>query len=376
VQSGSTANTTFTVTGLTPDTTYQFYVVARDAAGNTSAQSNTVAATTEPTGGGGGGGGPVFVVASTALGFVRVIDPNTNATFLTVQPFNRYVRLVSVALGDVNGDGTADIICTTRGQKNGRVKVYDGEAALNGQAVVLSRFRAFADYTGGLTVASADVDGDGRDDIIVGSGRQVAGRVAVFSGANLPPAQANADVIATTLGPIFNPFGPSFTGGVYVAAGDLDNDGNADIIAGTAGGASSVRGYEFDGTNFVQSVATINPFGLSPSGLQVAALDVNGDGGFEFAVGTLSNGNVLVKVYDASATQIGSYTAATGVTSFGLGAVDLDGNDNQELMVGVARTGGGAGTDQIDVLDPVFGTKIDGFNAFAVLIGGITLAGV
>ena len=45
---GTPTGTTFTVTGLTPSTTYQFTVRARDAAGNASAQTGPVSATTSP----------------------------------------------------------------------------------------------------------------------------------------------------------------------------------------------------------------------------------------------------------------------------------------------------------------------------------------
>jgi chitodextrinase len=46
---GSTAGTTFTVTGLAPATAYTFVVSARDAAGNVSAASGAVSVTTDPT---------------------------------------------------------------------------------------------------------------------------------------------------------------------------------------------------------------------------------------------------------------------------------------------------------------------------------------
>jgi hypothetical protein len=60
-QVGSAGGTTFTSGRLAPDTTYQFFVVARDAAGNSSGNSATVTATT---GGGGGGGGDCTATAS------------------------------------------------------------------------------------------------------------------------------------------------------------------------------------------------------------------------------------------------------------------------------------------------------------------------
>jgi len=48
ILSGSTANTSHTVTGLTASTTYAFTVKAKDAAGNASAASNSVSVTTNP----------------------------------------------------------------------------------------------------------------------------------------------------------------------------------------------------------------------------------------------------------------------------------------------------------------------------------------
>lgn len=54
---GTTSSTSFQVTGLTASTAYSFTVQAKDAAGNTSASSNSVNATTT----GGGGGSPVVL---------------------------------------------------------------------------------------------------------------------------------------------------------------------------------------------------------------------------------------------------------------------------------------------------------------------------
>ncbi len=54
-QVGTPSGTSFTATGLSPGTQYQFYVRARDAAGNVSGNSTTVTAATQ---GGGGPGSP------------------------------------------------------------------------------------------------------------------------------------------------------------------------------------------------------------------------------------------------------------------------------------------------------------------------------
>ncbi|MDC8005724.1 choice-of-anchor J domain-containing protein, partial [Aureisphaera galaxeae] len=74
---GTTANTTFSVTGLTAGTSYSFTVRAFDAAGNNSAQSAAANATTT---GGGGGGCTGGVTAGYSEGFESSIGAWTQAT--------------------------------------------------------------------------------------------------------------------------------------------------------------------------------------------------------------------------------------------------------------------------------------------------------
>lgn len=74
----------------------------------------------------------------------------------------------------------------------------------------------------GVHVAAGDVDGDGLDDVITGPGVGGGPLVNVFSGAN------------STLFLSFNAYAivGNFLGGVFVAAGDLNGDGTAEILTG------------------------------------------------------------------------------------------------------------------------------------------------
>jgi hypothetical protein len=96
-------------------------------------------------------------------------------------------------------------------------------------------FLAYDDtFRGGVRVAVADVNGDGTPDIITGTGPGGGSEVRVFDGTNGQP-------LPGVLGD-FNAYAPGQTDGVFVAAADVNGDGHADIITGTdVGGQPLVK---------------------------------------------------------------------------------------------------------------------------------------
>ena len=144
---------------------------------------------------------------------------------------------VSVATGDVNGDGVPDLVTSAGAGGGPRVVVFDGRSM-----VQLASFFVFdANSRDGFYAATGDVNGDGFADIIAGSGAGGPGRVRVFSGLNR--AVLNDFYVNEPFDPKAATSG--ITAGVRVASADVDGDGLPDIITGLGPGADAVlRSYK------------------------------------------------------------------------------------------------------------------------------------
>src|SRR5436190_1586147 len=182
--------------------------------------------------------------------------------------------------------------CIALGQGAPRIGTGDGAGSPVVKRFLLSGASdgAFFAYTptfdGGVRVGAGDVNGDGVPDIITGPGPGVAGgHVRVFSGLDFSQLH---DVDAY----------PGYAGGIYVGSGDVNNDGRKDIITGTdAGAAPNVKVFSGDGLGLLA-----NFFAYAPTftgGVRVAAGDVNGDGRADIITGAGAGSGGHVKVFDA-----------------------------------------------------------------------------
>jgi hypothetical protein len=232
----------------------------------------------------GAGPGPSPQVASFTL---------TGSPVGSLLPYpSNFTGGVYVATGDINGDGRADIITGAGPGSAPHVKVF---AFPNGGET--HSFAPFSpSFTGGVRVAAGDINNDGVPDIIAATGPGGTPQVSIFSGANMSLLRS------------FIPYDPGFNGGVYVASGDIDGDGFADIITGAdSGGAPHVR---------VFSGATGDPilsfFAYTPSftgGVRVAVADVNGDGLLDIITGPGPGSGPHVKVFTGAGVEFSSFIA-------------------------------------------------------------------
>jgi hypothetical protein len=148
-----------------------------------------------------------------------------------------YVAAANFNPGTGTGqDNFADIVVSADAGGGSRVAVYNGTpVALGTVPTVRQDFFAYgATFFGGVRVGTGDINDDGIDDIITGAGDGGGPHIRVFDGAGMQITNNPTD-IGGPLGSFFA-FDPNFAGGVFVSSGDVNGDGQDDIIAGAGAG--------------------------------------------------------------------------------------------------------------------------------------------
>ena len=277
--------------------------------------------------GAGPGGGPHVRVFSLAGGVVTEVTG-----FYAYNP--EFPGGVSVAVGDVNGDGVAEII-TGAGPGGGpHVRAF---SLAGGVVTEVAGFYAYDPaFTGGVSVAAADLTGDGVAEIITGAGAGGGPHVRAFSLAGGVVTEVAS----------FYAYNPEFPGGVSVAGGDVTGDGVAEIITGAGpGGGPHVRAFSLDGGVVTEVTGFYAYDPAFTGGVSVAAGDVNGDGVAEIITGAGPGGGPHVRAFSLAGgvvTEVAGFFAYTPTFPGGVhvAAADLAGHGAAEII-----TAGGAYDD-------------------------------
>jgi hypothetical protein len=245
------------------------------------------------------------------------------------------------------------------------VKVYN---SLTNQLVF--KFYAFeSGFKGGVQTTMADVTGDGILDVIVASGAGRMGEVKVYDSVLLQ-ALANTQKFVSLpafaqVGETIRPEGTSYRSGYQVAAGDVNGDGDIEVITSRLTGTGKVRIFAKDVADVFSRMQTITPYSKSEGvtkGAVIAAGDVDGDGRDEIITAPGSGASAIIKVWEGesgsrSRTFLGFESSFKNGVSLAVGNGIGDGRD--EIFV-AAGSGGGS---RVRVFNQ-FGNKQAEFKAY------------
>ena len=228
------------------------------------------------------------------------------------------------ACGDLDGDGRAEIVVGFGSAMRGVVQVFDdvttGFAPLMTAKTDAQGFMQIpvpSGFKGTIFPALGDIDGDGRDELVLGMSKVSSGLIVVLddalSGFAIHPANR--------LGKPWIQVEPSSTrsmsGGVTVPAlGDLDGDGMDELVVGFGIGSrgrvailgNAAAGYPGPADQLVLTTGRSN-YQKYDGAARPAMGDVDDDGVDELVVGFLRDGDHEVQVFDdlsAALRPIGS----------------------------------------------------------------------
>jgi hypothetical protein len=251
-------------------------------------------------------------------GTVQVYNGITRQLIASYTPLGAFGGGLDVAVGNVNGDGYADIVVGVEGGGSSVVTVINGATG-----TVMDQFLAYAaGYIGGVRVAAGDVNGDGYADVVVAPGMGSDGRVVkIFSGKSIMTGTGTPQLLGT-----LSPFSALYTGAVSVAVGELTSGGDADIVVApqSYGGQFRVYSGQSLSTNsqpapLFSQAAWAN---TSASGLNVALVPGSTASGLDDLIITNGTGNVTARYLGSEFSDTGwptvdaeFFTAIPGITA-------------------------------------------------------------
>lgn len=216
----------------------------------------------------------------------------------------------SPAVGDIDGDGDAEVVVGSYGKYDSKERLYEGWVhAWHRDGRPVEGWPVRAGWGIESTPALADLNGDGRLDIVIGSTDR---KVYAWNG--------NGSSLAGW---------PQETGGIVTsspAVGDADGDGNPEVFIGSGDGR--VYAWDADGR--------AKPGWPFTTGLSIESspvlVDLDGDGKFEVVTGSNDG---AVYALSADGKLLPGWPQKTGDIVRSSPAVgDLDGDGRPEIVVG------------------------------------------
>lgn len=241
------------------------------------------------------------------------------------------------ACGDLDGDGRAEIVVGFTGSMRGVVQIFDdvstgfapmASARSNAQGYmqlpVPSRFR------GATFPALGDIDGDGRDELVVGLSEVRGGLIVVLEDATEGFTIHEVNRTGRPWIQVEPSATSSMSGGIAIPSlGDLDGDGRDEMAVGFGWGSrgrvaildDAVAGYPTSRAETFVLATGRTAYQSGEGAARPVIGDVDGDGAEELVVGFLGSADHEVQVFDDLANQLrpiganGGFVASSDATA-------------------------------------------------------------
>jgi Domain of unknown function DUF11/FG-GAP-like repeat len=276
----------------------------------------------------------VLVAVLGAAVLVGSVSAASGPVFAPYQAVPSVPQAAAVATGDVTGDGRADVVVTNgyTGNASDDFRLWVLAQSSSGMLAAPVSYATAGSYGSRIeSVAVGDITGDGRADVVVG----VSG-----VGAQVFPQTAS--------GALGSPITYATPDGRQVRLGLLDGDATLDVAA-TGWGTGTVSVLLNDGAGGLRQPVV---YGAPHSGyddLEVG--DVTGDGRDDLVVmsGQLyatPNVSVLAQLAGGGFGAAASYSVGTNILTHGIGIGDVTGDGRNDV---VASYGGNRPSSSIAV---------------------------
>ena len=261
----------------------------------------------------------LFFTCAILLTAKSQIDSSSFATKIDFSTGAGTTNPTGLSCGDLDGDGKPDFVVPNGGL--GNISVFRNTSSIG--LISLATKVDFSVLAAPVSSFIADLDGDGKKDIVVG--HFTSSSVSVFRNTTLAVGSIS---LATR-----QDFSTNSNPG-WISVSDLDGDGKPEIIVSNWG-SSNLSVFKNTSTSGSISFATKVDFTIGTGATFIATGDIDGDGKADIAVSNYNSNSISI-LRNTSTSSIINFSISTisaGSLPFGMSLGDLDNDGKLDIVM-------------------------------------------